>query len=453
MDFAALPPEVNSGLMYTGPGSAPMMTAAASWDNLAVEMYSAARDYGSVIANLTSGPWRGTASASMAAAAAPYASWMSTTAAQAEQAAGQAKAAASAYESAFGLTVPPPVIAANRTLLASLIATNLLGQNTPAIAATEAHYAEMWAQDAAAMYDYAGASAHATTLTPFTPPAPTTNPGGLAGQAAAVAQASGTSAANTQAVLSQLTSAVPTALQGLASPLQATSAATPAASGATGILQSLGITPAGLAGSATGTALSSTGLGGAFGAMGSAGQAFQGIISTQGQIAATQDLIRSTQGEVLGRLGQLVSAGSAGLRAGGGPAAVSAGLGQATSIGGLSVPPGWAAAAPAIRPVAAVLPGTSLGAAAEIEASSSGSLFREMALASMAGRAISGTAFMGRRERVGATPQAHAMPPQSSPGGPARGIAAELRELADLRNSGILTDEEFSEQKRRLLGR
>ncbi len=35
MDFAALPPEVNSGLMYTGPGSAPMMAAAASWDDLA----------------------------------------------------------------------------------------------------------------------------------------------------------------------------------------------------------------------------------------------------------------------------------------------------------------------------------------------------------------------------------------------------------------------------------
>jgi len=33
------------------------------------------------------------------------------------------------------------------------------------------------------------------------------------------------------------------------------------------------------------------------------------------------------------------------------------------------------------------------------------------------------------------------------------GIAAELRELAELRDSGILTDEEFSEQKRRLLGR
>jgi PPE family len=33
--------------------------------------------------------------------------------------------------------VPPRVIAANRTLLASLVATNVLWQNTPAIACTD----------------------------------------------------------------------------------------------------------------------------------------------------------------------------------------------------------------------------------------------------------------------------------------------------------------------------
>ena len=128
----------------------------------------------------------------MADAAAPYVSWMSATAAQAEQAAGQAKAAAGAYETAFAMTVPPAVIAANRTLLASLISTNILGQNTPAIAATEAHYAEMWAQDAAAMYGYAGSSAAASTLTPFAAPPATTTTTGAAAQAATVAQATGT---------------------------------------------------------------------------------------------------------------------------------------------------------------------------------------------------------------------------------------------------------------------
>ncbi|MGA8543793.1 MAG: PPE family protein, partial [Mycobacterium sp.] len=220
MDFAVLPPEINSGLMYSGPGSAPMTAAAASWDNLAIEMYSAASNYGSVVSSLTNGPWRGSASASMAAAAAPYVSWMSTTAAQAEQAAGQAKSAAGAYESAFAMTVPPAVIAANRTLLASLISTNLLGQNTPAIAATEAHYAEMWAQDAAAMYGYAGSSAAASTLTPFADAPATTSGTAPAAQAATVAQATST---GTQSTLSQLVTAVPAALQGLTSPATSTS--------------------------------------------------------------------------------------------------------------------------------------------------------------------------------------------------------------------------------------
>ncbi|WP_252159672.1 PPE domain-containing protein, partial [Mycobacterium tuberculosis] len=41
-------------------------------------------------------------------------------------------------------------VVANRALLVALVATNFFGQNTPAIAATEAQYAEMWAQDAAA---------------------------------------------------------------------------------------------------------------------------------------------------------------------------------------------------------------------------------------------------------------------------------------------------------------
>jgi putative oligomerization/nucleic acid binding protein len=74
-----------------------------------------------------------------------------------------------------------------------------------------------------------------------------------------------------------------------------------------------------------------------------------------------------------------------------------------------------------------------------------------MALASMAGRAMAGTGGPGRRERIGATTREPTAPPQSSAGGPITSIAAELRELASLGDSGILTAEEFSEQKRRLL--
>jgi PPE-repeat protein len=377
MDFAALPPEVNSGLMYTGPGSAPMLTAAASWDSLAVEMYSAASDYGSVISDLTSGPWRGSASSAMAAAAAPYVSWMSSTAAQAEKAAGQAKAAATAYESAFSLTVPPPVIVANRTLLASLISTNLLGQNTPAIAATEAHYAEMWAQDAAAMYGYAGASAAASTLTPFAAPPATTSASGAAAQAATVAQATG---AGTQTTLSQLMTAMPAALQGLTAPASSTS------SGAeSGFMNLLDL----LTGNGSGTGLSaifndvfsSNGLGlnaSFWNTIFSSGfympgnwlgtmtdlVGMQGAAGAEGAAAAAGDAAGDAVGAAAGAaadgLGGAVAAPAAGLGALGG--GVSAALGRGAAIGALAVPPSWDVVAPTTSPLASSLGSVPLSA-------------------------------------------------------------------------------------------
>src|SRR5271155_2069981 len=192
MFFGMLPPEINSALIYAGPGSGPIMGAATGWGGLAADLYSTAASCQSAISGLTDGgPWQGPSAVRMAAAAAPYVTWMNTTAAQAEWAASQAKLAAGAFETAHAMTVPPAVVAANRALLMSLIATNFFGQNTPAIMATEAQYMEMWAQDAAAMYGYAGAAAAASALTPFTTPLETTNPSGLAGMATAVTQAAG----------------------------------------------------------------------------------------------------------------------------------------------------------------------------------------------------------------------------------------------------------------------
>ena len=189
LDFGALPPEINSGRMYAGPGSGPMMAAATAWHGLAAELSASASGYSSLTADLISSHWFGTASQLMVAGVAPFVTWLSAAAALADEAGMQASASAAAYEAAFAMTVPPTVIAANRALLALLVATNFFGQNTPAIAATEVQYAEMWAQDAAAMYTYAGSSATASQLVPFTEPTQTTDPAGLAQQQAAVAQA------------------------------------------------------------------------------------------------------------------------------------------------------------------------------------------------------------------------------------------------------------------------
>jgi PPE family/PPE-SVP subfamily C-terminal region len=152
MEFATLPPETNSGRMYSGPGAGSMMKAARAWDRLAAALHAAAAQTG------------------MTQATAPYIDWLNTTAARAAHAASQAAAVAGAHRSALATMVPPPVITANRARQRSLGALNCLGQTGPAIAEIDAEYERMWARDADAMYAYADAAADAAALAPFTSP-------------------------------------------------------------------------------------------------------------------------------------------------------------------------------------------------------------------------------------------------------------------------------------------
>lgn len=358
MDFGLLPPEINSGRMYTGPGPGPMLAAATAWDGLAVELHATAAGYASELSALT-GAWSGPSSTSMASAAAPYVAWMSATAVHAELAGAQARLAIAAYEAAFAATVPPPVIAANRAQLMVLIATNIFGQNTPAIMMTEAQYMEMWAQDAAAMYGYAGSSATASRMTAFTEPPQTTNHGQLGAQSSAVAQTAATAAGgNLQSAFPQLLSAVPRALQGLALPTASQSAsATPQ------WVTDLGNLSTFLGGAVTGP------------------YTFPGVLPPSGvpYLLGIQSVLVTQNGQgvsaLLGKIGgkPITGAlaplaefalhtpilGSEGL--GGG--SVSAGIGRAGLVGKLSVPQGWTVAAPEIPSPAAALQATRLAAA------------------------------------------------------------------------------------------
>ncbi len=167
MNFSVLPPEVNSARMFSGAGSAPMLAAAAAWNGLADELSSAASSFSAVTSGLASHAWQGPASQAMAAAAAPYAGWLDAAAARATGAAGQAQAVVGAFEAAQAATIHPLAVAANRNGLVELVLSNFFGQNWPAIAAAEADYEAMWAQDVAAMAGYhAGASAAAAQLSP-----------------------------------------------------------------------------------------------------------------------------------------------------------------------------------------------------------------------------------------------------------------------------------------------
>jgi len=472
MDYGILPPEINSSRMYTGSGAAPMVAAAEAWQSLAAELHSAANSYQSVVSGLTSGSWSGPSSASMATAATSYTAWLTATATQAEATAAQAKAAVAAYQAAFTSTVPPPMVAANRSRLATLVATNIFGRNTQAIAAAEAQYAEMWAQDSAAMYTYAGSSASATTLTPFTPPQQNTNPSGSGAQAAAVSQATGTSAGNIQSTLSQAFSAAPNALQSAATAAPAASLtdtldllsdlisifidlpadlATFAIDIPAGVISVISF-PLDIVGAGTGLHTDKIVAG------------WEGTEPWPGDGSAPVTRFPAT---LLNLPPGTVP-----------PPTLAAGLGEANVVGSLSVPPSWTIATPAVRPTSYTLPAlpqTALTAtAAESAPASSGSMLSEVALAGMAGRAMAGTVGIGvgrggskaaqgtraaaGRERSASigqstTAEGNGEPSESKPRPVVTGVAAELREFTKLRDEGILTEQEYTEQKNRLLGR
>lgn len=324
-----------------------MVTAAAAWEQLSAELHSAAAMFASATAGLVAGAWTGPSATGMAAAAQPYVTWLRGTGAQAEQTARQATSAAEAYATALAAVVPPPLIAANRVLLQQLVATNFFGQNSPAIGEAERQYAEMWAQDAAAMYRYASTSATASALAAFSAPPQTTNASGQVAQAAAAG--SGTSSA-LSSVIGQVSP-----FTGLAT--QVMSAGMTGWSGTANMLSNInnGI------GLVAFTAENPGGL---------------------GEILNPPFLGPAGLGP--GGLG-LGGLGSSGAKLGG--AGLSAGAGNALKIGALSVPHGWAmpaglsSAAPA-APVAGAPAGPVFAGAAP------GTAFGETMLGTLAGRGL-----------------------------------------------------------------
>jgi PPE-repeat protein len=438
MDFGALPPEINSGRMYMGPGPATLLAAAAGWESLAAELAEAAASYQRVIASLTDESWLGPASMSMSAAVMPYIAWMAGTAEQCGQAATQATAAAAAFETAYAMTVPPPLVAANRARLLLLTQTNIFGQNTPAIMATEAEYSEMWAQDATAMYSYAANSASASRFSPVLAPPQSTNPAGLTGHIAAVTHAAAQSGSTAQSTASQWVSAVPQTLQGLSTPGSSSSVGLPqaamgtgaslGASGASAPFSSLssltGASGKGAAKSASTGAGAASGLASALAAAPAADGAAAGLASeAAGYGADGAGLIadgggigidlygldldyqglaldEAGAGSILGAEGSAGIAGMGGLGAPTGlgnlePLAglgqgASASVGQASSLSTLSVPPNWAATVSSVTPLHALNGGAMPGGWAAAAAPPPGATVSKMPLGGMVGRESEG---------------------------------------------------------------
>ncbi|MFP1151847.1 PPE family protein [Mycobacterium sherrisii] len=349
LDFGALTPEINSGLMYAGPGSASMTGAAAAWNTLAAELNSAALGYDRVLNTLSSEEWLGQASTSMVQAVTPYVEWMRTTAAAVEDAASQAMSAATAFETAHATVVPPPVIAANRRNLTKLLSMNVLGQNAAAIAALEAQYAEMWATDSATMYNYAGRSASSAAVKPFTSAPQATNPDGAAQQSNSVAAATGTTAGTAQNTLRSRMSQIISALGKLSTGAQAAAPGDPVKDALTsGPLGWLGDLLTYYAPFST-TFYNTEGLP-FFSA---------GIANTFVTIAKSAGALGGAAGAGAAAAPAIAAPPAAGLGLSGLGAPVAGALGGATSVGRLSVPARWGENVLAEPSHGAVLPAVS----------------------------------------------------------------------------------------------
>src|SRR5271154_645559 len=342
MEFTTLPPEVISALIHSGPGAESLANAAAAWQQLSVNLEDAADNYASSLSSMDES-WYGPSSAAMFQSVTPYVTWLRTTAQQAQQTAAAAQSAAAAFSSVQASVVPTATVAANRTRLVQLLATNVFGRNLPAIAQTESEYQTMWANNAAAMTRYQAASSQASTLPQLTSPTSTTNPSALKTQASSATTAATTSSGPT------------------------VSAATPA-----GLLPTAFDPSAGLVGEVNTYANQFVSSGFpinllSYLAQNSSAQALQGVSSqvsqglSEGENAlggAAANLGGGAAG-ALGALGQsgggLGALGAAGL----GQINTSAALGAAVPMGNLSAPPG---AAPLLANVKLASAATPLGA-------------------------------------------------------------------------------------------
>jgi PPE-repeat protein len=397
MSFSLFPPEINSALMFSGAGSGPLMAASTAWNELAADLESTATQYQTLITNLVTGSWLGPSSAQMASATAPYIAWLQGTAATAAQTGAQAEAAAGAYQAAYASMVPLPEIAANRALLAELVSNNFLGQNTGAIATTEANYLDMWIQDALGMDTYQVNSQAATTALPAQVAAPQVANGAVPAAVTAAASPADSSSI-IEGLLGDLAELFGVA--GNTGPTDLTAAGLTSWLGtvATGVAAnpSAALLPVqatyymGMLGSTPARMFMSSGSSSGAGAAGSS-------------LASSSDTLLANVGKFIdGKMGGVVSGVSGQLSSWG--SKISAGMAAAQHLGGLSVPNAWHGMAPEMARAAPLMPETSV-AAPTMHAGLPSSPFSQGLMGALAGRGVSS---MGSRVAAKVMPRSPA---------------------------------------------